>query len=203
MKHLPLLTLVGVLGCAPLQISGASEPTEHTFKLLDTDIAYAEDGSCTQTWVTGDVAADLEAALGILADRRVRIVEGNPIATATALEHKLLVSKKYVAYPDAAKVRVLSHELVHYCHRDKEGDRQFEASYFHSAGRWRTETAADKQLFRTMTIQCIPLPEVEEAMETRLVRMRDFYLLWDIDSEQYDTETRRIWRTVLVEQDHC
>jgi hypothetical protein len=48
-----------------------------------------------------------------------------------------------------------------------------------------------------MRIQCATIQEVESAIEDRLVSMRDQYLLWDLDPEQYMAETRRIWRTAL------
>ena len=196
---LPLL----LAGCGALQISGAAAPTDDTFKLTAEDIAYVEADACAQTWVTGDASADLATAHKMLADRGVKIVPGNPIATATALARKLRVSAEFHQYSDEEQVVLLSHELVHYCHRDEQGDSAFEASYLNSAGRWRTETGAYLQGFRTMLLLCAPVANVEAAIESRLKTMRDKYLLWDIDPEQYIAETRRIWQSVSMTPTRC
>lgn len=194
--------LVFLLGCGAFRFSGASEPTDHTFKLTADDIAYVESDECVQRWVTGDAEEDLAKARELLKERRVKIVKGNPIAMATALKRKLLVSDKFDAMTDEGEVVLLSHELVHYCHRDEQGS-EFDMNYLHSAGRWRTETAAYLQGFRSMLLLCTPIGDVEDDIEKRLVAMRNMYLLWDIDPQQYVAETRRIWRSALIVPEHC
>ncbi len=195
--------LTFLLGCLPVQVSGASEPTEHTFMLTEADLAYVESDTCRQDWVTGSPATDLETAETMLDERGVRIKPGNPVATATALARTLRVSKDYEKRDTAGKAILLSHELVHYCQRDEQGHTAFEESYFASAGRWRAEVPAYLQSFRTMLLQCMPIPVVEAAIEKRIMTMRDTYLLWDIEPTQYETETRRIWRSVLDVPEHC
>jgi hypothetical protein len=195
-RLLPLLALT-LAACSSLSFSGASAPTDYTVRLTPADLAFVNTHACEQTWVTGNAEADLRAGAAILADHNVTLAVGNPVATATALARKLVVTRDYAAFPDAQKVHVLSHELVHYCHRDLLGNAQFDADYLNSPGRWRTETPAHLQSFRTMRIQCATIQEVESAIEDRLVSMRDQYLLWDLDPEQYMAETRRIWRTAL------
>ena len=204
-KLTPLLTafialtfaIVFQLGCMPTQISGARAPTPYTFNLLDSDIAYAEADACAQDWVTGNVEQDHETAHALLKERGVKIRGRNFIATATALARTLWVSKGFNKRSDADQVVLLSHELVHYCQRDEQGGTAFEESYFASPGRWRAETPAYLQSYRTMLMQCVSIPVIEAKITERVKTMRNKYVLWDLDPEQYESETPQIWRSIL------
>ena len=195
--HAALLASTLAVGCLPTQISGASAPTEHTFKLTDADLAYVEQDDCAQDWVTGNAEADLELAHAKLKDRGVKIRGRNFVAKATAFERVLWVAKDFDDLDDATQARLLSHEHYHYCQRDELGDIAFEESYFNSPGRWRIETPAYRQTFRTMIMQCEPISTVAKKIDGQVKSMRDMYLLWDIEPEQYETVTRKIWRSVL------
>lgn len=177
----------------PAEFSGAKEPTPYTFALTEADIAKAESDDCAQAWVTGDSPADVEAAFAVLDDLRVKIKRGtNPIATGTALRNTLWVDRDLFDKDLDYQVQLLSHELVHYCDREKDGDVDFDARYFHSAGRWVYETRAYAQSVRTMKIQRQDDGVIQLWIDRRVASMRDKYWLHDIDPAQYLTETRRI-----------
>jgi hypothetical protein len=193
---------VGLLACAgsfilasciPTQISGASAPTEHTFPLKAADVEAAADTSCYQAWVTGDPQADLDEGLRLLAERKVKIVEGNPIAMATALKHRLLVAPGFAKLDASKKSALLAHELVHYCQRDTMGSVAFEQSVGHSAGRWRIEVPAYAQSLISYTKQGAPAEALDAYVEETLQRLRDNYWLHDIQPGEYERETRKIW----------
>lgn len=192
---------VGLAGCkVPAMLSGAKEPTPYTFKLTADDIAKAGAMDCAQAWVTGDPAADLAAAKQKLDTLGVRVRKGeNPVAGGTALRHTLWVDREVDGWEPAAQARLYSHELVHYCDRRKDGDADFDARYFHSAGRWVYEVRAYAQTFRTMRAQGVAESKIRKAIDDRIVRLRDKYWLHDIDAEQFEVETRRIFEGVLTE----
>ena len=52
-------------------------------------------------------------------------------------------------------------------------------------------------------MQCIPLADIEAAIDERVQSMRDKYLLWDLDPGQYESVTREVWRIELVLRDGC
>lgn len=193
---LPLL----LVGCLPTQISGASAPTEHTFKLLDSDIAYIEADVCAQDWVTGNVASDLVIANEMLDDRGVEIqprrIDG---LQATALATRLKVPKDFYQRDEADQASLLTHELVHYCQRAAQGDIPFVEGYFASPGRWRTEVPAYTQTYRTMRLQGVSIPVIEEKIEARVLSLRNSSWLWDIEPTMYVEETRRLLRRALAE----
>lgn len=182
-------------GCKPptAGFSGAKEPTPYIFQLTEADIDKAESDDCAQTWVTGDSAADVETALAILDDLKVKVKKGtNPIATGTALRNTLWVDKELFDKDPVYQVQLLSHELVHYCDRYKDGDVDFDARYFHSAGRWVYETRAYAQSVRTMKIQGIDDGKIQLWIDRRMDSFVNKYWLHDIDPDQYQLETRRI-----------
>lgn len=199
---LPLL-FAFLASCIPLAISGSTVPTEHTFQLTAHDIAAAESTDCAQAWVTGDVHTDLAAAKAKLKKLGIRVKVGNRTGFHMALRRKLWLQPGFFEMSKPEQVVFFSHELGHYCQRGEMGDTAFEKATLHSAGRYRAETPMYAQGFRTMLIYCVPPEKVEAAIEDRLVRFRDSYWLWDIDPEQYETETRRIWRRELDAAPPC
>lgn len=195
MRRTGFLALL-LVSCLPSRISGSSVPTEHTFRLTDGDLEAGASADCAQGWVTGDPEKDVKIARAMLDARGVKIVERNPGTTATALEHRLVVERGFGKKPLAAQAEIYSHELVHYCQRDAQGWIPFEEAYFTSDGRWRTEVPAYTQSFRTELLQGRPAAQVRKNIEGRLSSMRDGYWLWDINPEQYEAETRRIWESI-------
>ena len=195
-----LLVCAGCLNasCLPTQISGASAPTEHTFPLSAEDIAAANDTNCHQYWVTGDAQADLDEALKQLAERKVKIVEGNPIAMATALKHRLFVSPGFAKLAVAQKAPLLAHELVHYCQRDQMGSVAFEQSVGHSKGRWRIEVPAYAQSIISHAKQGIDPQVLADYTDELLHKLRDNYWLHDIAPEDYERETLNAWDAALA-----
>lgn len=187
------VALLILTGCTiPLAVSGASAPTPYVFLLTQADIERANADDCAQTWITGDDAVDIEQAHKELSRYGVRVrYGGNPLADGTAGRHTLWLRDEVKKWDTDAKVRLLSHELVHYCDRDRVSDADFEAAYFHSAGRWVYETRAYAQTYRTMKQQGWRDNAIERDVERRLVSMRDKYLLHDIAADQYMRETRR------------
>jgi hypothetical protein len=179
--------------CGPVKVSGSSAPTEHTFRLTNADLESAADPSCYQDWVGHDPEANVAEALERLHAIGVEIVERKALNFVTAFRHELRVGKRFWENPADEQAMILTHELVHYCDRERLGDASFERAYLHSSGRWRIETPAYAQEWRTAIAQGETPEMISERIAVRLLSMRNFYWLWDIDPEQYETETRRIW----------
>jgi len=190
-KVLPILLLAG---CA-FRISGASAPTDETVRLTPADIAAAESDVCVQDWVGPHPGPNRAKALSLLDDRGVVVIERRVLRRTTAYARRLRVGKDFWKRPLAEQSAILSHELVHYCQRDLLGDEQFVVDYGDSVGRWRLEVPAYAQTIRTMILQGDG-KWVDGYIDDRIPRMRNFYLLWNIDPAQYETETRRIWEAV-------
>lgn len=205
MKHITALLVfsVALSSCFLKQISGAHEPTEHQFHLTDGDIAAAESTECMQTWVTGDADTDLASAHVRLKEYGVKIKEGNPTGFTTALRKTLWAKEGFSKKPTEEQVYTLSHELVHYCQRSLMGDNAFDKASANSAGRFRLETPAYLQSFRTYKVYCASSKTIENRIVDRQKAFRDKYWLWDIDSDQYLQTTGRIWRTALNFDANC
>jgi hypothetical protein len=189
MRKLGLLVLVA---CGPTTISGSNVPTEHTFELTEADIEAGASNECALAWIGSDSEVNRKKALDILAERRIRIWERNPSGFITSFPKRLWLTPDFSDKAVALQAAILSHELVHYCQRDKLG-ADFEADYLHSAGRWRLEVPAYAQQFRTYVAQGMTADDVAVEISLQVESLRTRYLLWDIDPEQYETETRRIW----------
>jgi hypothetical protein len=180
--------------CVPLSFSGSNVPTDHTFTLTNEDIAAAESDECAVEWITDDAGLNRDQALSLLDDLGVRIVEREVAKFTTATPRRLFVGKGFSERPIPSQATTLTHELVHYCQMDAS-NAIFVKSYAHSAGRWRIEVPAFSQSIRTMIRQGESDELVSDYIDAKLVSMRDFYFLWDIDQAQYEMETRRIWES--------
>ena len=202
------VTVVGVIlaifasvflsGCTVIRY-GSKVPTDNTYRLSYEDIGFASDTGCAQEWVSGNPTVDLLSAKKILKDKKIEVVEGNVLATGTALADSsnvktglLVVEKGFWEESKHFQVEYLSHELVHYCDLEKLG-ADYEISFGFSNKRWALETRAYAQNFRTKKAQGVPMSKRREAIQERLVSMRDRYWLWDIDPDQYLDETETIW----------
>jgi hypothetical protein len=183
--------------CIPIAISGSNVPTEHTFQLTEKDIAAASSEECVQEWVTDDPVANHGMALALLEERGVKVTERSAIRFVTAFERRLRLGDGFWDKPTSIQAEILSHELVHYCQRDQLGDRAFELAYAHSAGRWRIEVPAFAQNVRTMREQGVSHDELQMYIDSRIVSLRNFYLLWDIAPDQYEKETRPILESAM------
>lgn len=194
MKRLfPLL----LTACVPLSFSGSSHPTDHVFRLTPEDIAAANDGSCVQDWIGPAPGLNRAAALKRLDARGVTISERRVLNHVTAYATHLRVGKGFWKKPLEDQAAVLSHELVHYCQRDLLGDVVFVELYAHSAGRWRLEVPAYAQSIRTFQVQGLSEEELQSYIDKKLISVRSFYMLWDIEPGQYEAETRSAWEAVL------
>lgn len=198
MRSFALTTLL-VASCLPTKISGSPNPTDDTAPLSAEDIAAGKDTSCYQDWLTGDAGRDIAMAYALLDERGVRIVRGNPAAGATALRTRLIVADDFDERDPRLLAALLSHELVHYCQRDAQGNDPFDQAYFASPGRWRTEVPAYSQYFRALALYCLNADDLEAAIENRVTSMRQRYWLWDLDPEQYERETAAIWHAAVVD----
>jgi hypothetical protein len=136
-------------------------------------------------------------ALSLLEERGIKITEREAAKFTTAGRYTLRLGSGFWEKPTEVQAMILSHELVHYCQRDALGDREFELAYAHSAGRWRVEVPAYSQSIRTMSAQAAGEQAVENYVDDKLMSMRDFYWLWDIDQVQYFQETRRAWEAAI------
>lgn len=204
MKHITAFLFFFIeISCLPKQISGANAPTEHQFRLTDSDIAASESTECLQTWLTGDADTDLATAHARLKEYGVKIKEGNPSGFTTAFRKTLWAKEGFSKKPAEEQVYTLSHELVHYCQRSRMGDNAFDEEVLHSSGRFRLETPAYLQTFRTYKVYCASSKTIESRIADRQKAFRDKYWLWDIDSEQYSQTTGRIWRTALDFDVNC
>lgn len=194
-----LFVVLLFFNCLPSAFSGASAPTAHTFELTPHDVEVANNWTkqCEQSWVTGDAEKDLKIAKAELSRHNVKIRVGNPGASGTALRRTLLIAKEFQNASATDQVRLFSHELVHYCQREKIGHAAFEELYTHSAGRWRIEVPAYAQTFRTLLIYGTDADQVNQAVEARLSSMRNTYWLYDIAPDNYGAETLRIWDNIL------
>jgi len=188
---LPFLPALVLTSCG-LQFSGASAPSEHTFKLTEADLEEAASVDCDQAWATGNADADIAAGLQILAERKVRVIKKNPFAGGSALAYRLYVTPEWDERPSNWKATLLRHELTHYCDRDRLGDTQFEIRYAHSAGRWVLETRAYAQSVREWSALGASEAQLRGYVDEKVGDLRDQYLLWDIDPAQYEAETTRI-----------
>lgn len=188
---LPILTALALPSCG-LQFSGASAPTEHTFKLTTSDLEEAAALDCDQAWASGDATSDVRVGLQILAERKVKVVKKNPFAGGTALAYRLYVTPEWDDRPENWKATLLRHELTHYCDRDRLGDTQFEIRYAHSAGRWVLETRAYAQSVREWSALGASEPQLRGYVDEKVGELRDQYFLWDIDPAQFEAETTRI-----------
>ena len=153
---------VGALGLAfasacTLTISGASAPTENTFLLSEADLAAGKSEECLLDWVGKDPEANSERALQELEALGIEIKKRERIKFTTAFRNELRVGKNYDEKSPKAKAVLLTHELVHYCQREKQGDAAFDVAYADSAARWRTEVPAYVQSIRTMRAQGLSL----------------------------------------------
>lgn len=189
MRKLGILLLAA---CGPTTFSGSNVPTEHTFLLTDADIQTASSNECALAWIGSDPDANRKKALEILKERGIRVSEKSPTRFITALPKHLLLTPGFSEKPVDLQAALFSHELVHYCQREKLGP-DFDAGYRHSAGRWRIEVPGYAQQFRTYVAQGMAPDAVSKEISSRLVSMRKTYMLWDIDPEQYETETMRVW----------
>lgn len=196
MKKLTLLATLLLTACGgPLAFSGALAPTEDTFRLTPQDLKEASDASCEQAWFTGNDDRDLAQAEVLLDQYNVQIVWGNIIAAGTAGKTRLYIEEAYKKdNPKRDFTLLLSHELVHYCDRERLGDAQFEARYLHSAGRWVLEVRAYSQTIRSMIKQGAKTRHIEAYVKKRVAGLLDMYALHDIDPEQYERETTRLLR---------
>lgn len=183
-----------LFNCIPLSFSGSNVPMDHTFALTPADIAAAESDECAIEWITSDPGSNRKQALALLDDLGIKIVERKADGFALAGARRLFVGADFHGKTYAVQSVTLTHELYHYCQRDAS-DKLFEAAYMHSAGRWRIETPAWSQSIRTMLRQGASDRYVAKFIDTKLVSMRDFYWLHDIDPAQYELETRRIWES--------
>lgn len=186
------LTPLLLAACIPLSFSGSNVPTAHTFSLTAEDIAAAESDECAVGWITDDAGSNRDQALSMLDDLGVRIVEREVAQFTTATPRRLYVGNGFSERPIPSQSTTLTHELVHYCQMDASS-AIFVASYAHSAGRWRIEVPSFSQSIRTMIRQGASDANVATFIDGKLVSMRDFYWLHDIDPAQYEMETRRIW----------
>jgi hypothetical protein len=194
MRRIPLLLLVG---CAPLHFSGASFPIEHTVGLTEMDISAARSTTCLQAWIGPDPGPNRAEALKRLEARGVRISERRVLPWTTAFAGELRVGAGFWEKPLAEQSTILSHELVHYCQRDRLGNAVFVETWENSPGRWALKMPAHVQTILTMKAQGTSEPALEAYIDKRIMTMRDFYLLWDLDQKQYLTVTREIWEESL------
>jgi hypothetical protein len=178
--------------CLPLSFSGSNVPTDRTFQLAPEDIGAAGSDECAIDWITDDPTFNRDHALALLDDLGVKVVERKAGKFTTAMPRRLYVGAEFWGKSYAVQSVILTHELVHYCQRSDMG-AGFERTYMHSAGRWSLEVPAFAQSIRTMIRQGASLRDVSNYIEAKLVSMRDFYWLHDIDPIQYDRETRRVW----------
>jgi hypothetical protein len=176
-----------------LSFSGSNVPTEHTFRLTEADVEAAADVSCAQEWVASEPGENRDEALRLLKERDIPVIERPGVRFTTALRGQLRVGRGFSEKPVSLQAVILTHELEHYCRRDKIGDNAFDKGYAHSAGRWRVETPAYGQSIATLVAQGANEEAVAQYIDEQLVSMRDFYFLHDIDPEQYEEETRKIW----------
>jgi len=181
--------------CIPLSFSGSNVPTPHTFMLTEADVAAAADVSCVQGWVTSDPQANRNEALRRLKALDIPVIERPGVRFTTALRGQLRVGRGFSEKPVWDQAVILTHELYHYCQRGKLGDNAFDKSYAHSAGRWGIETPAYGQSIATLVAQGANEDAIGAYIEDRLVSMRDFYWLHDIDPQQYEEETRKVWES--------
>jgi len=187
-----LFAFAFLASCTPLTFSGASEPTEHTFELTEADLAEAEDPACEPGWVSDDPEATVQAAFDRLALKSIRVVMRNPIAGGTAGQSALYLRNDFDERSPESQAALLVHELVHYCDRERLGDATFERRYGHSAGRWVLETRADVQQIQQFKRMGASDKFLRAWTEDQVADMRDTYMLWDIDPEQFERETLRI-----------
>ena len=195
-KFLVVATLsLGVSSCFPISFSGSNTPTEHTFKLTPADIEAAQkfDVDCALDWVTSDATANRDRSLEELKKLDIKVVERDAAKFATAFRARLLVGNGFDEKPIAVQAMTLTHELVHYCERGILGDNPFDQAYAHSAGRWIAETPAYAQSIRTAVLQGASSDNLTGYIDDKVESMRNFYFLWDIDTEIYEEETRIIW----------
>ncbi len=185
-------------GCSSIHF-GAKSPTDKTYLLSADTITVAANDDCRQDWVSGNPTVDLLTAKRILQEKKIDVVEGNPKAAATSLADDpsvklglLVVREGFWEESEAYQTEYLSHELVHYCDLERLG-ADYEITWATSNGRWAMETRAYAQSFRTKAAQGVSKMDLREAIDQRLESMRNFYWLWDIDPEQYMTETKDIW----------
>jgi|GEM_PF-4111943 len=191
-KPFALFLFAFLASCTPLAFSGASEPTEHTFELTAEDLAEAADPACEPGWVSDDPEATVQAAFDRLALKSIRVVYRNPIAGGTAGQSALYLRNDFDERSPESQAALLVHELVHYCDRERLGDARFERRYAHSAGRWVLETRADVQQIQQFKRMGASEKFLRAWAEDQIADMRDTYLLWDIDPQQFERETPRI-----------
>jgi len=192
-KTLLLFVSVFLAACNPLAFSGASEPTEHTFELTEADLAEAADTACEPGWATEDPEATVQAAFDRLALKSIRVVMRNPIAGGTAGQSTLYLRNDFDERSPESQAAVMVHEVgAHSCDRERLGDARFERRYKHSAGRWVLETRADVLQIRQFQRMGASEKFLRQWTEDQVGDMRDTYLLWDIDPEQFERETPRI-----------
>lgn len=189
MKRLAPLLLAA---CIPMSFSGSSVPTDHTFRLTPEDIAAAGGRSCIQDWIGPDPGPNRAEALKRLKARGVKVSEREILPWTTAYARDLRVGKDFWEKSLEDQAAILSHEFVHYCQRDRLGNMAFVELWEHSAGRWRLETEAYAQSVRTYKTQGLPQEHLDAYIDKRILSLRNFYWLWDIEPGQYVEETRKV-----------
>jgi hypothetical protein len=179
--------LAALAGCGSIHLSGASAPTEHTYRLTPADVALGASRACWPRW-TGDPARDLDAGLAELRRLGVRVVEVPSLPVgATALRRRMLVPRGWTRWSVARRAGLLVHERVHYCRRARLGGWGFERRYLHSAGRWAEEVQAYAAGAAWGAAAGV---YTDIAATSRL--MRDLYWLHDLEPGQFARETRGI-----------
>lgn len=193
-----IILLVILLGCVPLQFSGSNEPTDQTHPLSDSAIAYAESEKCMHA-LSGDPAADMADTLAYFKDRGVVVhqLETKAWRYATALRGRVLVPVDWPERNTAQKARTLAHERVHYCERDDYRGNDFDRAYALSDNRFKFEAVAYRMSVRAAKLYGASHGELCRYIEGRQAALRDVYWLHDLEPEQFNRETRRIWELEL------
>lgn len=192
MRQLGPLILLFIAGCLP-PFSGSSLPVESPTPLSEADIVYAKSTDCLHE-ITGDPAQDLASVEAFLNERAVRIQElkKDIWPFATALRGRVLVPQGFNERTAASRAALLNHERVHYCERDQFEGNDFERAYAKSTNRFRFEIPAYRMSVRVMKAQGKTDAALCKYINHRVERLRDGYLLWDLEPEQYEAEARRI-----------